>query len=571
MSISRVDAVVGTTLLLLAALSASHPVKAQSPERDVIVQYEIPEFGMKLIILDEEEVSTVEFQHALDIVVSKHMDEYLERALPPAGDGTLVNQESFSNVVLQSKAVHTPVDPDDSEGVKLSVVRAGFEGVGNFHYSPELAQAASLQPNVVVDAVYLLKYVKDAFREDGGFWDLAADMADDNVLSRTGKLQVAVGNLIVGEGSLVGEDDDDGQSKLKTVLISVFVPIGVILLVVAVFVLRRKLKNCKLERQKRERRERARKRRIYERSSIGGSARSLSVSSSDGDGKWMDQKAKQVSSIPGRLSGPPAKPLPKRNLRARPAQLARQKSNESLLHCIVEEDTGHEETTRRSGSDEDYKQDIENVFGASSQAGSDDDFQSFEGFQSCDLLEFNETNSNNGSRTSILSGAADSEQSPSAYNIYHDSYFQSSQGASNSSYHQESESESYSGRSHGASNKSHQQESYSSNNQIRDKIVNHRSSIQKEDVFGLMNQEGFDTLNPDEFDFDHMSAANYSVDDGLSISMNGSIDFDEGMDLGTSMNFDDYEQQQQSIEIDYATDDEEDGYEPRIDPNLEFA
>jgi len=532
MAISRVDNMVRTLLLLLMGVfsaSRTHQAKAQS-EHDMTIRYEIPEFGMKLIILDEEEVSSDLFREALAVVVTKHLDEYLKDILPPRGDTGVVNRESFSNVTLVHKVLDFPLDPDEFDGVKLSIVRAGFEGVGNFLFSSEVVQQAALQPDVVEDPTHLLQYVKDAFREDGGFWDLAAEITKDDVLSRTGKLQIAVGNLIVAEGTLVDDDDprDDGLSGREITLISIFVPIGVILLIITYCVLRSKIKDLRLERLKRQRRERAKRRRIYEHSN-SGSSRGMSVSSNKGS--WKGDKAKGVSFSSDGLSATPTRPPLKRKARARPALAARQKSNDSLLHSIMEENSsGHEETSRRS--DQGAQQDFEEIFGSAQDS-------CYDGFQSCNLISFGESASNNGgSRASAVSGTngfgtisetIDFEASSPGASSYQDSYFDNSRSIAND---------------------------VSAGNIVQE----------KEDVFGLMNQEGFDTLNPDEFDFDlNMSAAQMSVDEGMNDS---SLNLDDGMDLGSSMNYGDFVDQ--SMEIDFGAA-EEDDYKHRIDPNLEFA
>lgn len=568
---------------LFAVLSArAKSVEAQSNTLDLTIHYEIPEFGMKLVILDDQEVDANKFQAALDIIVRQHMNDYLKKSLPSSSKGGLVNRDNFSNVALHSKVVYTTVDPDDAEGVKIKVVRAGFEGVGNFLFSPDIAEEASLRPDVVEDAIYMLHHVKEALGEDGGFWDLAALMSKDVVLSRSGKLQIAVGNLVVGEGSLIDDDvANDNLSKLGITLISVFVPIGCILIVIAFFVVRRKIKECRLEKFKRERREKARRRRIYSSSSSAGSSRSMGSANAE-HRDWMDEKAEKLGSVPGRLNALPSQKQqpPRRQLRARPALQARQKSSESLLHCIVEE-SGHEETSRRSEGD--AAKDIENIFGNSALDSSSeyDSFQGFEGFQSCDLLEYGDTVSNDGSKSSMLSGAAlDFDK---AQGSAQDSFF--SYGSNSQSY---SYSQQQGGDLNSASfldyNQSNQENNVSKSS-YRDNYFNNSSSTtsqsqqgndanasangSQQDVFGLMNQERFDTLNPDEFDFD-LSAANLSVD---VPDLNGSLSLDhQDMDLGVAMATFSGQSMDLSMEIDFGTsDNNDDDYELRIDPNLEFA
>lgn len=566
--------------LVAVLLRQANPVQAETGSLDLTIHYEVPEFGMKLIILNEEEISLDEYQKALDSVVTKHMNEFFRENLPTKELGGLVNKDSFSKVTLHSKVVNSPINEDEVEGVRLKIIRAGFDGVGEFHFSPEVATAASLYPSSVEDAVYLLHHVKEALREDGGFWDLATEIAKNSVLSGTGKLQIAVGSLVVGEGSLVEDDADEELSKAAVTLISIFVPVGFISLVVAGFLIHRKIRNMKVEKLKQDRRDRARKRRIYG-SSSAGSSRSISLNSDSGGSRDWDNNnnTDKKSAVSGR-----ANQQPNRLIRSRPALMAKQKSSESLLHCITEE-SGHDDTSRRS--DKETEQDIENIYDFRGIQGFD------EGFQSCALIDFGDSMSSDGSKASIVNSTGGAHK---------DQNFEKTQ-LSVLRFESFSQNDSYSVGGAGDLNSGSvfdynlsQQENDMSKSSYTDVFSTRSSTVTKQqrqptgsatyasgrgtaekqqEVFGLMNQEGLDTINPDEFDFDlNMSAANLSFDEA---DLNCSLGLDENMDIATamatfgqSMNFGDFASASNlSMEIGYGTADGD--YELRIDPNLEFA
>ena len=552
--------------LVAVLLRQAKPVQADAGSLDLTIHYEIPEFGMKLIILNEEEISLDEFRKSLDIVVSKHINEYFRENLPTQERGGLVNKDSFSKVTLHSKVVNSPIDEDEAEGVKLKIIRAGFDGVGEFHFSPEVAAAASLHPSSIEDSIYLLHQVKEALREDGGFWDLASEIAKDSVLSRTGKLQIAVGNLVVAEGSLVEDDAEDPLPELAVILISIFVPIGCIFLVVAGFLIHRKIRYMKIEKLKQERRERARKRRIYG-SSSAGSSRSLSLNSdSNGSRDWNDNETDMKSATLGR-----AHQQPKRLIRSRPALIAKQKSSESLLHCIMEESV-HDDTSRRS--DNETQQDVENIYGLRTQS-----IQGFdEGFQSCALIDFGDSMSLEESKASVASSSVGGHKD-------HDlgttqlSFLGFESFRQNDSYSVAGAGD-FSGGSTFDYTQSQQENDTSKRHSTVTKPRRSTGSAKgtaakQQDVFGLMNQEEFATINPDEFDFDlNMSTANLSFDEA---DLNCSLRLDEDMDIaaamatfGQSMNFGDFGLvSDPSMDIGYGCDDGD--YDLRIDPNLEFA
>jgi hypothetical protein len=341
-------ALCGLGALLLSLLPATICAQAAATANFVTVPYRIPPFAMKLIVVEGDGFSINDFQAALDQVVRDHLEKTFVAHLPT--ELSVICQSTFDEVELESVVEHTPIELEVSDGIPVGVVRAAFEGIGKFNITKELAHSAKISMNStkVRNSTVLLEYVGYAFDKFYGFWDLAATITNDTVLSRAGKLQIAVDGVIVAEGSLINEEGEEEEEGALTV--AAMVTIGAIVaLFLVVFGLgllyyNHKRMEAELERKKLERREQARRMRRKvasdneSKQNDDSNQGSSGSSGMDVEAAWMDDKARQVSTVPDRLAIKNAqlKSQPKPRLRSRPA-LEAKKTSDSLLHCIAEE------------------------------------------------------------------------------------------------------------------------------------------------------------------------------------------------------------------------------------------
>jgi hypothetical protein len=342
----------------------------------VTIQYALPDFGMKLIVLDSAEINVDEFEERLETVTMEYLNEYLREALPDQSPPLSVSRETFRSASVSGNLEKFSMDTEETEGIPLAVLRAGLEGVGRFEYDEKMVAdkeiANQIQPNS-----HLHKYLQDAFAQDRGFWDFVAKIEQDDILGLTGKLQIAVGTLVVGEGSLVGdqnynneadeeevEQPSEGLSKGGIAGICIAVMIFAFGFVWALLLLRQYRKERAFERRKLQRRQEAKQQREkliedMNKKEISSSHSVTSMSSGSEDLSQQSYKVKQFSTMPNRSYA--NRPPPKGRVRTRPSVQAR-KSSESLLHMIIEEaDENHDETSHRHTSHEETD-DVENVF-----------------------------------------------------------------------------------------------------------------------------------------------------------------------------------------------------------------
>jgi hypothetical protein len=266
---------------------------------DVQIRYSLPMFAMELIIIDDN-VSLQEFQSELDSVVRIHLLNVLRDELPNQDE--ILNRNRLVNVTLESVIDRSPIDLDENSDsvVKLSSIRSGFKGTGTFSYTESFVQTQGLDGNVEQNYTQLTPYLLDAFRQRKGFWDFAEMIIDNDVLSITGKLQIAVNDVLVGEADLLNDQpDDQGMSGIVTGIISISCVFFVCIGGIGGIVCYRRHQEKELERKSKERRELSHKLRSK---SLGSSSLGQSLSSRE-DSSWMDSKNKEFSPVPDRLEG----------------------------------------------------------------------------------------------------------------------------------------------------------------------------------------------------------------------------------------------------------------------------
>jgi hypothetical protein len=334
---------------------------------------------MKLIVLDSAEINVDEFEERLETVTMEYLNDYFRAALPDQSPPVSVSRESFRSTSISGILERFPIDTEETEGVPLAVLRAGLEGVGRFEFAEETIVDTETDSSKVQPDSHLHKYLRDAFAQDSGFWNFVAKIQQDDILGVTGKLQIAVGTLIVGEGSLVGDkqydeedeeekDEDEQQEKglSKGGIAGICIAAMVLAFgfVWAMLLLRQYRKERAFERRKLQRRQEAKQQREkliedLNKKEMSSSHSVTSMSSESEDQYQSSYKVKQFSTVPNRSYA--NRPPPKGRVRTRPSVQAR-KSSESLLHMIIEEaDENHDETSHRHTSHEETD-DVENVF-----------------------------------------------------------------------------------------------------------------------------------------------------------------------------------------------------------------
>lgn len=521
------------SLLFLTTMTAS------KAEESVKIQYVIPEFGMKLIVVNEDDISMSLFQTALDNAVVTHIDSYLARSLPKQSSA-LINQATFDEVFLESVVAPTPIDPSQTQGIKLSIILARYTGVGKFIIPSTLAKAAVLDPKTKQNSTDLFNFVKDALKEDGGFWELASALTNDVILSRTGKLQTAVGNIIVGEGDLVSAGDKptnkgNGMSFLASVALGVLVVLLIVVVGGALYILHQRKKERDIEREKMLRRQSYKIQRKKNAGNLNTSQNCSQTyqesmgSSSTGtslDGSWLDLRAKQVSSVPNRLD---ARKGQSKTLKVRthskPAPGA-PRSNTNLLHCIAEEPFNHDDSSLEA--DPNDNEDVERVFGA--RHANNGNIESFNWL--------NDSTSSNNSAPSY--NALNTNADKSTQNKKTANYVASNanaEGATRTTYVPDlsyTSSASKNGAVPSCFANSLSSSSLASANNMSASRVTYNNNASASDLncsidvlttaFGMMNREGFDTLNMEELDLSSAGTLSYG-EGGNSLKL---VDF---MDL----------------------------------------
>ena len=182
---------------------------------------------MKAIIVDEN-VQIDQFKLEIDKVAELHLVNFFMDELPV--EAVVVNRNQFRSVTLTSSIERVPVDiQDNTTTFTLSVLRSEFNGYANFTASEDEVDNAVLNKELINNTTDLRLITFDAFRQRIGFWHFADLIKANNLLAVTGKLQIVVDNVIVGEADLDNDNRDekdeidevDEVSTLTIVLICV--------------------------------------------------------------------------------------------------------------------------------------------------------------------------------------------------------------------------------------------------------------------------------------------------------------------------------------------------------------
>lgn len=191
------------------------------------IQYSIPRVVMKLIIVDDN-MQIEQFKLEIDKLTQIHLVNFFMDELPV--EPPIVNRNQFRSVTLTSSIERVPVDiQENTTSVTLSVMRSEYSGSANFSVSEDEVDLSILSKVLINNTTDLRLITFDAFRQRIGFWHFAELIKANNLLAVTGKLQIMVDNVIVGEADLENdnpsENDENGEaediSRLTIVLICV--------------------------------------------------------------------------------------------------------------------------------------------------------------------------------------------------------------------------------------------------------------------------------------------------------------------------------------------------------------